>query len=251
LTIANTLSFPLGLSLQNRFQRTDTRNWIRRLQDTQSAIDGAQRTFPDANLLWNWRPPTSIGRYVSNVGARAGFRRTVRSTLAPAFDAASAIDRASDKALSYPLNLSVAWELFGGLTTAGSYNVTLTESSRPGSLAKGRIHEYGAELGKTFAPHPAWRLPGDLRTRIGFQRSQNQSHITSLIGDATTGPTSRLTDNGRYTFNIGADTEVSETVSFSLTGARTVTYDENFNRRFTQTVLSAVMNLQFFGGNRR
>ena len=62
---------------------------------------------------------------------------------------------------------------------------------------------------------------------------------------------SRLTDNGRYTFNIGADTDVSETASFSLTGARTVTYDENFNRRFTQTVISAVLHLQFFGGSGR
>ncbi len=246
LTIANTLAFPLGLSLQNRFQRTDTRNWTRRLQDQQSVIDGAQRTFPDANLLWNWRPPTAIASYVSSVGARAGFRRTTRSTLAPAFDAGSDIDRASDRSLSYPLNLSVAWEVFGGLTTAGSYNVTLTESTRPGSLAKGQTHEYGAELGKTFAPRRAWRLPGDLRTRVGFQRSQNQSHITNDSGSS-----SRLTDNGRYTFNVGADTEVSETVTFSLTGARTVTFDENFNRRFTQTVISAVMNLQFFGGNGR
>jgi hypothetical protein len=61
---------------------------------------------------------------------------------------------------------------------------------------------------------------------------------------------SRITDNGRYTFNIGADTEVSQSVSFSLTGARTVTFDENFNRRFTQTVISAVMNLQFGDASR-
>jgi hypothetical protein len=254
LTIANTLTLPLGLSFQNRFQRTDTRNWTRRLQDSVSVIDGAQRIFPDANLLWNWRPPTALASYVSNVGARAGYRRTTRLTLAPAFGTSGAVDRASDHAQSYPLNLSVAWEILGGFTTAASYNVTLTESRRPGSLAEGETHDYGAELAKTFAPRRAWRLPGDLRTRVGFQRSQNESHVISQPSGgsgATTGSSSRLTDNGRYTFNIGADTEVSQTVTFSLTGARTVTFDQNFNRRFTQTVISAVMNLQFFGGNLR
>jgi hypothetical protein len=212
-----------------------------------SVIDGAQRIFPDVSLLWNWRPPTSISPFISSVGGRAGFRRTTRSTLAPAFSAGADVDRTSDRARSYPLNLSVAWEFLGGFTTAASYNVTLTESWRPGSLANGRTHDYGGELAKTFAPRKAWRLPGDLRTHIGFQRSQNESRVASI----TTGSSSRLTDNGRYTFNLGADTEVSQTVSFSLTGARTVTFDENFNRRFTQTVISAVMNLQFFGGNLR
>jgi hypothetical protein len=27
-----------------------------------------------------------------------------------------------------------------------------------------------------------------------------------------------------------------------------VTFDRNFNRRFTQTLISAVLNIQFFGG---
>ena len=253
LTLGNTLTLPFGLSFQNRFQRTDTRNWTRRLQNAQSVIDGSQRTFPDANLLWNWRPPASIAPFISNVGARAGYRRTTRSTLAPAFTAESDIDRTWDRALSYPLNLSVAWEVLGGFTTAASYNVTLTESERPGSIANGRVHEYGGEVSKTFAPRRAWRLPGDLRTRIGFQRSQNEARVRSTASTpGTTGTaSSRLTDNGRYTFNIGADTDVSETASFSLTGARTVTFDENFNRRFTQTVISAVLHLQFFGGSGR
>jgi cell surface protein SprA len=248
LTVANTVVLPLGVSLQNRFQRTDTRNWTRRLANQESVIDGAQRTFPDVSLLWNWRPPTSIAPFVSSVGGRAGYRRIVRSTLAPPFAAGADIDRTWDRSLNYPLNLSLTWGFLGGFTTAGSYNVTLTKSERPGSIANGRSHDYGGEISKTFAPNRAWRLPGDLRTHVGFQRTQAEPRVASTTPNSIS---SRLTDNGRYTFNLGADTDVSETVSFSLTGARTVTFDHNFNRRFTQTVISAVLNLQFFGGSLR
>ncbi len=247
LTVANSLVLPLGLSLQNRFQRTDTRNWTRRLQNEHSVIDGSQRTFPDLNLLWNWRPPAAISPILSSVGARAGLRRTNRSTLVPAFTVGGEVDSTSDRSVSYPLNVSLAWEMLGGFTTGGSYNVTRTEVFRPGSIGTGNTHEYGAEIGKVFAPRRAWRLPGDLHTRVGFQRAQNESRVLSL----TSGVSSRLTDNGRYTFNFGADTEVNQTISLSFTGSRTVTFDENFNRRFTQTVISAVMHLQFFGGNLR
>ncbi len=246
LTVANTLALPLGLSLQNRFQRTDTRNWTRRLENQQSAVDGAQRTFPDLSLRWNWRPPARLAPLVSGVAGQAGYRRTSRTTLAPAFTVGGAVDRSTDRFRSYPLNLSATWGLLGGFTTAGSYNVTLNESLRPGSVIEGTTHEYGGELTKTFAPRRAWRLPGDVQTRVGFQRTQNQSLVVSLA-DRTS---SRISDAGRYTFNLGADTEVSQTVSFSLTGARTVTFDENFNRRFTQTVISAVMHLQFGDGSR-
>jgi hypothetical protein len=126
--------------------------------------------------------------------------------------------------------------------------MSLNESLRPGSVIEGRTHEYGGELSKMFAPRPGWRLPGGLQTRVGFQRTQAQSLVRSQPSETSTvvNPTSsRISDNGRYTFNIGADSDFSETMSFSLTGARTVTFDRNFNRRFTQTVISAVLHLQF------
>jgi hypothetical protein len=34
---------------------------------------------------------------------------------------------------------------------------------------------------------------------------------------------------------------------FTLQGSRVVTYDNNFNRRNTQLVLSTVLQVQFFG----
>jgi hypothetical protein len=47
---------------------------------------------------------------------------------------------------------------------------------------------------------------------------------------------------------LSADTDLAENLTFSLQGSRVITFDRNFNRRFTQTVVSAVLNIQFFGG---
>ena len=61
----------------------------------------------------------------------------------------------------------------------------------------------------------------------------------------------RHTDNGRRSFSLTADTDVAENAVFSLQGSRVTSFDRNFNRRITQTVLSAVLQLQFFPGETR
>lgn len=46
---------------------------------------------------------------------------------------------------------------------------------------------------------------------------------------------------------LSADTDLSETVVFTLQGSRMVMFHNNFNRRATQLVLSTVLQVQFFG----
>ena len=40
-------------------------------------------------------------------------------------------------------------------------------------------------------------------------------------------------------------------VAFSIQGARIVNFDRNLNRRLTQTVITAVVQMQFFAGDLR
>lgn len=64
-------------------------------------------------------------------------------------------------------------------------------------------------------------------------------------------PQSRLADNGRQAITLNADTDIAENITFSLQRARIVTFDNNLNRRFTQIVLSAVLQIAFFAGEMR
>jgi hypothetical protein len=47
---------------------------------------------------------------------------------------------------------------------------------------------------------------------------------------------------------MSADTDVAENLSSSFVISRVQSFDHNLNRQFTQTVLSAVMHLQFYAG---
>ena len=57
----------------------------------------------------------------------------------------------------------------------------------------------------------------------------------------------RLADNGRQSFNLAADTNLQDGLVFTLQASHIVTFDNNLNRRFAQTVLSTVLQFQFFG----
>ncbi len=72
-----------------------------------------------------------------------------------------------------------------------------------------------------------------------------------VLNPLTVSRESRLTDNGRRAFSFSADTDVAENLTSSFVYSRVASFDENLNRRFTQTVLSAVLQLQFFGGELR
>ncbi|MDQ6888627.1 MAG: hypothetical protein M3068_15260, partial [Gemmatimonadota bacterium] len=67
-----------------------------------------------------------------------------------------------------------------------------------------------------------------------------------LTSDST--GSKRVTDNGRLAINGNADADINDNMSFSFTLSRVLNYDNNYDRKFTQTVLSAVLHLQFFAG---
>ncbi|GAC1688870.1 MAG: hypothetical protein NVS9B3_07420 [Gemmatimonadaceae bacterium] len=61
----------------------------------------------------------------------------------------------------------------------------------------------------------------------------------------------RIAGNGRRALSLNADTDFDQNVTFSLQGSQIITFDDNLNRRFTQTVITAGMHLSFFAGELR
>jgi hypothetical protein len=79
---------------------------------------------------------------------------------------------------------------------------------------------------------------------VGYQRSQSENLVFDLAGAKG----SRLGDQGRSALSINADTDLSESLLFTLQASRVVSYDNNLNRRVNQFVLSTVLQVQFYGG---
>jgi hypothetical protein len=241
LAVSGSFRLPGELTLTNRYQRTDTRNWTRRQEDQHSVTDGWLRIFPDVSLNGTWRAPPSLARVLSSIGGSAGFTRTNRSSFALSPTTGAEPDRSGQRVRSFPVSIAADWSVLGGFSTTAGYNLSTSTDRRPGSITDVTSRSYAGGITKTFAPRPALKLPGDIRTHISFSRQDTDGHVRSLATENS----SRLTDNGKYEFSLSGDTEVSETMSFELTGSRIVNFDENFNRRNVLTVFSAVMNLQF------
>ena len=247
LSASGALRFPLGLALENRLRRTATLNWIARPDSSQAEVNGSQLQFPDVNLRWAYRPANATG-LVSNLDAGAGFVKTsARVSLPSLFDDAPPEVRRTH-AETFPLSASVAWAVRGGLSTGARYSYTRRVDSLPGSIARSRGNELGVDAGRAFRIPESWGLGlrSDVRTRFGIQ----QSHLRTFVFDATSGARSRLQDNGRQSFNLTADTNLSENLVFTFQGSHIVTFDNNLNRRFAQTVFSTVLQIQFFGAGK-
>ena len=245
LAASQSFLFPGNVAFVNRYRRTTTRSWTRRSDDAQSVADGAQTVFPDVSVRWNWKPPAVVLPFLASVGANAGYARSLASTLLP-----GDVDRArpelrGSRTRTIPLNASVLWGFGRGLTSSAGYTLTTRIDSLPGSVADGRAEEVSLDIGRPFKLPKSlgFTIDNDIRTRVGWQQTRTSTYINDLARLGT----SRLADNGRSAVSINADTDLSETVIFTLQGSRVITYDNNFNRRATQLVLSTVLQVQFFG----
>jgi hypothetical protein len=248
-TLSHTLEFPLGFSLTNRAQRTDSRNYFSREIGTSDVtlVDGLQLAIPDVALRWS-ASPTAFWRIFSNLSANARAAHTRQSYVSPRLLASDPLvggdERRAIRIRSYPLGVS-ALTARGAFSLQATMATTWRTDTLPGAVTRARARDMSVELGKPFGLPASWRARSPLRTRVSFQETLARSVVSNV---AVAAQRSRLTDNGRRVIGLSADADVSTDMTFGLQASRLVSFDRNFNRRFTQTVLSAVLELKFFGG---
>jgi hypothetical protein len=244
LTATGGLALPAGIALVARFADATGTAWTRRL-GFQSLLETEQRTFPDLSLRWSFQP-AAVKTVLSSVGLQAGMRRTHALTFQPTLGDDGTIPddgvRDEQEATQYSITPSLVWPILGGLSTAAGWTRTDRTRLRSGGVTEGEQTDLTASVGRSFRLPASWNLGRDLRWSAGWQGSRAREFFDS--GDERR----RVTDNGRRSFNTNADTDVSETMTFSLAFARNVTYDTLYDRRFTQTVFTATLNLRFFAG---
>jgi len=240
------LNLPGAITFTNRVQRTITTNWARRLESDQTTIDGDQIVLPDLNVRWSPRGPL-FGGVVKAASFNGRFLHTRQSLVVPPVVIGDESERRATRVQSFPLNASLTWGP-GDLTTTAGYSYRTQVDSLPGSVTNGNAAEASAEVGRSFRLPADWGFRSGLRTRLGFQQSHTKSYVENLFAALDR---SRLTDNGRQAITLNADTDVAENATFSIQGARIVNFDRNLNRRVTQTVVTAVLQMQFFAGDLR
>jgi hypothetical protein len=188
-----------------------------------------------------------FGGFVKTASLNGRLFHTRQSLVVPGVLAGARPEERATRVKTYPLNASLIWGP-GEITTTAGYSYRTQLDSLPGSVTNGSARELGAEIGRTFPLPATWDLKSGLRTRLGYQQTEAQSYVQNVLA---AGSRSRLTDNGRHAITLNADTDVAENATFSIQGSRIVNFDRNLNRRLTQTVITAVLQMQFFAGDLR
>jgi hypothetical protein len=243
-SVNNSLNLPFGASVATRYQRINTRNWTQRLEQGQDIVDGTQIAFPDVSLRWAGQP-IALRSVISSVGANARVLETrqfngTQPLLGEVID-----DRGKLRVRSFPLSGSIVFAGARPLASTVGYSFSKRLDAKPGLSSNGDNSDFSIDVSKPWALPADWNARSDLRTRVSYQKSQGQNFVVNPL--AQTGE-SRLSDNGRRAFSMSADTDVAENISSSFVISRVESFDRNLNRNFTQTVLSAVMHLQFYAG---
>jgi cell surface protein SprA len=247
VTITTGLKLPFGMTLTARTQRMATRNWTSGSDTSQTIIDGEQVTLPDLTLRATYHP-VALAPYITSVTASARYVLTHQRSEVPSVSALLPADIRTSRVVSYPLGASIVWNDIGNLTTGFTVGSTYRVDSVPGSVTDSRANELTADASRTFKLPATWQMKSALRARLGFQQTTSVSDVSNGLA---AGLQSRLADNGRQAITLNADTDIAENLTFSLQSARIVTFDNNLNRRFTQIVLSAVLQISFFAGEMR
>jgi hypothetical protein len=252
----HSILLPFGATISNRYQLINARNWTLRADDTQAVTDGTQIVFPDVSLRWNAKPEGLKG-FIATIGGTARAVRTrqlnsrqpllgeiIATADAESFNPLVA-DRGETVVTSFPANVSIVFAGSRPLSTTFGYTMSRRREGRPGLSTKTADSDINAEISKPWALPPSWKPRSDLRTRLSYQETHGDNFVLNPLSISNE---SRLSDNGRRALSFSADTDVAENFSTSFVASRVESFDRNLNRRFTQTVLSAVLHLNFFAG---
>jgi predicted heme/steroid binding protein len=244
LTMSQSINLPFGATLTNRLQRLNQRNWTLRSDDGQDVGDATQLVFPDVALRWTRRIADTTA-LIKNFSASARVAGTTQRLTSPGEFALPDGENGETRIRSYPVSLSAVWAGTHPLTTSFGLNLVQRLDNEPGLSGRGTSMDVNADFARAFTLPAQWHPHSDLRTRLSFQNSHGKSYVLNpldIVGR------SRLTDNGRRSASFSADTDVSDTMTSSFVISRVDSFDANLSRTFTQTVLSAILHLQFYSG---
>jgi cell surface protein SprA len=250
-TLQGALNLPLSLTLQTRLEQGTTETWTRRTVDGfQAVITSTQRVRPDYRLSWSWRP-TLLRKLVSIVTVNGRYLVSEQETTIPN-ELGGLADQSRTVARSRPLSASITWSALGNLVTNASVDRQRREELRPGSVTQGDTRRLSFDVQRTLRLPKRWNTrDGLLRTSASYQTEEALSEVNGtarFTGAMLASAPSVLTNSGRRAYNLNASTDLSDLLTFNVTGAQIVSFDRNVNRQLSSLVLSTVLQIRFFSG---
>jgi hypothetical protein len=227
-------------------QTASTNNYTRRLDNSQELIQTRQQTIPHLTVRWTDSIP-ALRRFITRFAVNGGLDVTRQQSLTPGETPDEPGDHRSTRIWNYPLQTTLFWTGAGSLVTDFRYAINRRVDSLPGSVTNTNTQEFTSDLQRSFRLPSSWGLIFPIHSHLNWDY-QTSSSFVSLV---TSPKPSRLSDNGRSAISVSAETPLAPNLKFSLLGSRVITFDNNFDRKFSQYVLTLSFTLEYFAGQLR
>jgi hypothetical protein len=244
LTTSGAAVLPLGLRANAAYRRTNGVGWTLR-SDQQVPLRSRVREWPNGAITWTITPPRrSIGRLMTTINARAGYRRSSSLTEQPSFGT-TGITVASTLERAFTPSASIGW--IGGVFTSLDVSRTSSERLNAGNLFRSERHAQNATVSFSFRPPNLGRWRSPVRTTAGYSMATNTTCLRRA-GTATCVP---YVDSRQTQAQLTMDTDLPGSMSAGLQMAYVLNEERQTNRKIAQFGVTAFIQLSTSVGQLR
>ncbi|OLB55890.1 MAG: cell surface protein SprA [Gemmatimonadetes bacterium 13_2_20CM_2_69_23] len=232
-------ALPEGMRVNMNYRRTRGITWALRL-DQQVPIRSASTEWPSANLSWSVSPgTTALGRVLTSLSAQLGYRKVATASDQPSFlgaEAPAATSSGSERSIRPALALT--WR--HGVSTAFDASYATSDQVSAGNAFHTERSQQSASLAFVFRPPASIvRLKHDIRAAGRYSASANKTCLQAAGQEACV----PYVDSRQTQMQLSLDTDLPPTLSAGFQMAYLVNDERQANRKTSQLVITAFVEL--------
>ena len=235
---------PLGLRANATYRLTRGTIWTLR-SDQQVPIRSRLREWPNGSITWSFTPRQLVGRILSSVNARVGYRRAESINEQPTFGAPGSVAVNSTIEKAFTPSASLTW--VGGVFTTFDLSRTTSDRLSAGNLFRTVRDAHNATVTFSFRPPTRGRWRSNIRTTAGYSVADNTTCLRRA-GQQTCVP---YVDSRQTQAQLTMDTDLPTNMSAGLQMAYVLNEERQTNRKISQFVITAFVQLSTSVGQLR
>src|SRR5438876_4335687 len=229
---------PLGLRANATYRLTRGIIWTLRAEE-QVPIRSRTQEWPNGTISWSFSPRQFVGRLLSNVNARLGYRRAESINEQPTFGVAIpggvAVNSTIDRVLTP--SASVTWA--GGVFTTFDMSRTTSDRFSAGNLFRTVRDAHNTTVTFSFRPPTKGRWRSNIRTTAGYSVAANTTCLRRAGQDVCV----PYVDSKQTQAQLTMDTDLPTNMSAGLQMAYVLNEERQTNRKISQFVITAFVQL--------
>jgi len=237
LATGGAVALPLGLRANATYRLTRGVIWSLRT-DEQIPIRSRSEEWPAGTINWSFTPPKQVvGKLMSNITARMGYRRLESTNEQPTFGLPGSVARNSVLEETFTPAASITW--FAGVFTSFDLSQTTSDRVSAGNLFRTTRHAHNGTLTFSFKPPTKGRWQSNIRTTAGYSVANNATCLRRA-GQETCVP---YVDSRQTQGQLTMDTDLPSNMTAGLQMAYVLNEERQTNRKISQFVLTAFVQL--------